>query len=186
MIDQAHYDKCLANGCSERLAEMLASSSPPPLRTATAFASRHGTIADQFKDNPRMAKRLASKYRRRFGHDLPYTHVYCPTLARPGTSLDPEAVVPSLEIGANVRRVAKARGTGAQDADGNWLVKPREPASDPREEEKRKRGPGKRLAKDLVEDRFRQRVQRDPQIAKLPPHEQQAVRQEIIDLHGSK
>lgn len=177
MIDQAHYDLCISKGTSPRLAEMLASGTPPPIRTATALAAQHGTIADQFKDNPLQAKRLAKKYRKKFGMELPYNGVYCSNIAR--ESLDPAAVVPSFEISSSVKRAATERGCGAQDADENWIVKPRELEAPPVRKDIR-------LAKHLVEEEYRKRTAADPSLEKLSKQEKLAIREEIITTHGSK
>ena len=40
-MDRSHYDRCIANGCSPRLAEMLAAGQPPMSNTDREFLEGH-------------------------------------------------------------------------------------------------------------------------------------------------
>ena len=46
------YDECIANGCSPKLAEMLASRSPPAASTDTRFMASQSVGGGQFADDP--------------------------------------------------------------------------------------------------------------------------------------
>lgn len=48
----SHYQKCRDNGCSHKLADMLASGQPPMSNTDREFLEGRGGCFDQFKDNP--------------------------------------------------------------------------------------------------------------------------------------
>lgn len=111
MTYEEHYALCLANGCSERLAEMLASRSFPGTKgTDRAFMQGRALDGAQFEGQPDIvgrdyvAKALASGVN-------PAGKYYLGTLARyPG---DPEAWVDSLH---DVRRTCEERGWGATGA----------------------------------------------------------------------
>ena len=171
-----HYEQCIANGCSEKLAEMLASGRPPAINTDTRMASRHSTIAKQFADKPAFAEKLAKRCRK-VGFELGANDVYNHAIAK--GVCDPKAVVKSHEVRASTRKAAEERGCGMQDADMNWIVKPRELINPP----KRKRI---RIADDLIQARYEERVEKDPGLKKLSTKEKRELRNEIISQHGSR
>lgn len=103
---QAHYEECLANGCSPKLAEMFALAAPPGANTDREFllGTENGR---QFADNPEAGDRLR-RVAEAHGQDVTGKK-YVAGLARfPG---DPEAWVSGK---GDVERVLDARGWGAE------------------------------------------------------------------------
>ena len=175
-MDIDHYNKCIANGCSQSVAEMLAEGKFPAIRTDTAFSAKFTTLADQFKTNRGALRKLAKNYRKATGKQLQYTHVFNPTIAR--SPDDHLAVSAPHEVRSHARRVAADRGCGMTNADGDVLLKPREPENAPRTNYMP-------LADDLVDREFTKLAEANPEITKLPDAEKQQVRERIIDKHGS-
>lgn len=121
---QALYEQSRAAGSSHKLAEMLAFQSPPGSLTDREFFSGQGTLADQFKGDEAMLKRLVSTAASN-GRRPQASDVYCSGLARfPG---DPEAFVPSSGGRNYIRRLSEQRGHACH---GAVEVKKREPTED--------------------------------------------------------
>lgn len=102
MTAQEHYDLCIANGCSPRLAEMFALQQPPMSNTDREFLEGHCN-GNQFAGNPALGDALA-RDAREAGVDIT-GKIYKDSLARfPG---DPEAWVGGR---GDVERIARKRG----------------------------------------------------------------------------
>src|SRR5690242_9982099 len=104
MIDQQHYAKCIANGCSHNLAEMLASGETPGLKTDTRRAAGRGYIRDQVKDH---AEHLVKATQNRHRWTPPDHYVYDPNLAQ--YDGDKLAWCPPHDIQAHKRKVCAKR-----------------------------------------------------------------------------
>lgn len=108
-VDAKLYRECIANGCSPRTAEMLASHSAPSLQTDSTFMVGQW---NQFGENQNMmncGRTLAEECRKRGGD--PNGKVYLGQLADyPG---DPQAWVESR---ADIKRVCRKKGLGCEGA----------------------------------------------------------------------
>jgi hypothetical protein len=104
-MDRDHYQQCIANGCSPKLAEMLASRTPPMSNTDRELWYGH-INGRQFEESPQ----IGDYYRQqaRLAGVDPKGKIYLSGLARyPG---DPEAWVESR---GDIRRILEKRGWGA-------------------------------------------------------------------------
>ena len=161
---QAHYDECRANGCSERLAEMLALAAPPVLKTDATFQAKgNGLGGAQFGP----ATRDYYLARARAAGVSTDGKVYEGRIAR--FPADPEAWVSGP---SEVKAVLEARGWGCE---GDIAVKAREvppPADVPIAED---------LVEDLVEDRLAAEYGEEFDRVEGKPVEQ--ARDEVIATH---
>lgn len=172
---ERHYRQCLANGCSERLAEMLASQQSPSLKTDTRRAIGHGTVRDQHKGQTKDVIRATQRENK--GWTPPYTWVRNSNLAQsPGDKL---AWCPPHEIASHMRKVAKLRGHRLVSDDGKVIVEGRKPTEDPMNKRVK-------LAPSLVKEELRKRYWKNPEIAKLPRAEQRELCRQIVAEHGQK
>ena len=106
MIDRDHYQQCIANGCTPKLAEMLASRTPPMSNTDRELWEGH-TNGQQFEKAPGIGD-YYKRQARVAGVD-PKGKIYLSSLARyPG---DPEAWVDGR---GDIKRVLDKRGWGAE------------------------------------------------------------------------
>lgn len=147
-MDREHYEKCIANGCSPKLAEMLATRRAPGCVTDdTFFVGRKG--GQQFADSPDAGDYYAADLRKVGGS--PAGKVYMHGLARyPG---DPEAWVSSR---GEVAEVCRKRGwscKGQVNVKGDQYADPIKPVE---------------LDPDLVTNEVELLVSQNPEIAPTP------------------
>lgn len=159
---QAHYDQCIAEGCSPRLAEMLALASPPQIRTDATFqAKANGALGGgQFSAQTR-EHMLAQAAAAGVSTD---GKVYEPRIARfPG---DPQAWVSGP---SETKKVIEGRGWSC-DGDIKVAGPEREPV---------KEVP---IAQDLIEERVEQKLEQ--QLGEDFTHAEGAVvKHAIEDAH---
>ena len=147
-MNEQHYEKCLRNGCSPRLAEMLASRRAPGCVTDdTFFVGRKG--GQQFADDPQAGDYLAAGLRKLGGS--PAVKVYVHGLARfPG---DPEAWVSSRGEIADRCRERGWNCKGQVNVKGDQYAEPK---------------PDIPLDPDLVTEEVAIRIAENPEIAPTP------------------
>lgn len=126
-----HYQECLANGCSPRLAEMFALASPPVLKTDATFQAKNGLLGGAQFSNGTREHYLGQARAAGVSTDGKFYEGRCARF--PG---DPEAWVSGPD---DVRRVLESRGWGCT---GDITVKAPE-AAPPKDVA---------IADDLVED----------------------------------
>ncbi len=150
-----HYAQCLKNGCSEKLAEMLALGSPPMSNTDREFLAGRGGCYDQFAGNEAMGnyyKRVAESQ----GQNTT-GKVYLSGLAEyPG---DPRAWVTGR---GDVQRLCEEKGWGCE---GSVKMPVRRVAE----------VTGGGLASDLVDEEVQARLAENPEQRALD------VREKVIE-----
>jgi hypothetical protein len=166
VMDVDLYLQCLANGCSERLAEMLASHRFPGTKgTDRAFFQGRPLGVGQFADVP-----LVARHHERIAEDAGVSTVgkaYLGTLARyPG---DPEAWVSDLH---DVRTKCEERGWGC---DGAIKVEAREGEMTS----------GRyRVADDIVEAHVDDEIAEDPALAPRRDEVRAELATKLGGVHG--
>ena len=121
------YAEAKANGCNDRLADMLASRQAPGAMTDREFFEGRGTLADQFAGaEGQLAKVVAAA--RAQGYEPKPNDVYVPTLAN--SIGDPLAFVPPTGGRNHVRRVCEQRQTSCEGAVTVQAPMYREPTPD--------------------------------------------------------
>lgn len=106
---QEHYELCLAEGCSETLAEMLALAEPPGAMTDAVFLQGMGGCYDQFRGNAYLGDEYG-RMAKRDGVDATGKVYLSGLAAYPG---DPRAWIAGR---GDVRRVCEERGWGCEGA----------------------------------------------------------------------
>lgn len=152
-----HYFKCRKNGCSHKLAEMLAIGQPPGSNTDKEFLEGREN-GRQFQDTPELGDHYARVAR---AHGQSTTgKVYLSGLAEfPG---DPRAWVSGR---GDVQRVVEERGWGCEGAvhiKPTWVAEPS----------------GGGIAKELVDDELRSVLERVPDPAHV---DIQDLREQIVE-----
>lgn len=123
MSYESIYKQAIKNGCSERLADMLASrKAPDSVTEAEYFKGRHN-LADQFRDNEGQLTKIVAAARKH-GFNPTRSMVYEPALAR--FVGDPQAFVPSSGGKEHIAAVCKKNNWKC-----NGAVKVENHASDP-------------------------------------------------------
>ncbi len=156
-MDRAIYEAAIKNGCTPRMAEMLAARKGPGLNTDTAWWAGNTHFAEEHgEEYAERTRRLVEKNGGRMGpHDD-----YIPWLARfPG---DPQAVVSGMDARSEIKRAANTHQA---------------------EIVRRETAPNPPLAPGLVEEKIAQIV---PEKEKLPKKEKRKLQQEIIEKHAYK
>lgn len=161
------FDVAISNGCSPRLADMLASRSFPGTRgTDRAFLQGRPTDGAQFEKIP-----LVGQHHLRMAKDAGVSvtgKVYNGTLARyPG---DPEAWVDSL---GDVKRICEARGWEAEGA--ITVQAPRYAGEEP--------GPYA-IADDLVEKYVEDKISENPDLAARRAEVKEEIASSLSGVHG--
>lgn len=149
-----HYLECLKNGCSEKLAEMLALGMPPMSNTDREFLEGRAGCYDQFSGN----EKLGNYYRKvaeSRGQNTTGKLYLSGLAAYPG---DPEAWVSGK---GDVKRVLEKRGWGADGA-----------VSVPVKHKAEVTGGG--IASDIVEREVERRLESNPE-ARVEDVREQAV-----------
>lgn len=165
---QGHYELCLKNGCTPRLAEMLAFRQAPRGMTDDVFLADMPTIGKMY--GPVGVEKLVAAARRQ-GYSPNVNDVYLSSVAKDFG--DPQAFLRHGQGLDRVKRNFEATGRGIE---GAVNVKSR-PGPDPLERPKKKR-----LHANIVERKLRETLMYDPASA-LKDHRE--LREEIIDKHGS-
>ncbi len=154
----AHYAECLKNGCSEKLAEMLALGSPPMSNTDREFLQGRGGCYDQFGANPQIGAYYA-KVAKAAGVDTTGKLYLSGLAAFPG---DPKAWVTGR---GDVKRVCEERGWGCSGA-VNMPVRRVAEVS------------GGGLGEDIIEREVEARLQENPEARPLD------LREKVIEQHA--
>jgi putative FmdB family regulatory protein len=142
---------------------------PCALKTATRWASRQGTLLDQFGDTPDGRKDLEFRVKaaKRMGYKPGMHDVYDPTVATsPG---NPNGFIPQDDPQGHMRRVMAANRVGCEDG----LVKAKTPDGDP--------GAPKPLAEDVTTELVQREIKKNPDLAHA---DQSALRQKVINTHS--
>lgn len=161
---QLHYEQCLANGCTEKLAEAMAFRQGPALRTDAAFLQGHSN-GNQFAGGG-MQERIGNFYasRARKAGVSTQGKIYLGGLAAfPG---DPKAWVADR---GDVEKVLDERGWSAA---GSVNRQKREPE---REVDVRVKGG---VAPDILDREVARAIAKEPEIAPTP-RERRALREKI-------
>ena len=163
------YDAAVERGETHRMAVMLALQQAPRVMTDDVFLSGYGTLDKQFKGDERQIEWITKRAMQK-GYTPNRNDVYNPLLVRPEVGVgDPQAFINSR---SDIRRICEERGLPCE---GAVTVKGREPTPPkPRN--------GKRLAPDLVEELYQQKVQEDPGLKHKNKRE---VQESIVDQHGA-
>lgn len=148
---QAHYEQCLKNGCSPKLAEALAFQQGPAMRTDATFMQGECN-GKQFAKDPATGNRL-KKIAKKAGVSV-VGKKYMSSLARfPG---DPEAWVSSR---GEVEKVVRKRGWGCT---GSVNVQARQ------DEPLKQKGVTRGVADHIIEAEVESIVAETPEIAPTP------------------
>lgn len=151
-----------------RLDDMLTTRTAPMSNTDVEFLRGHGSLAEQFKGQPRMLQQLLAAAKKQ-GFTPGPNDVYLSSLAKkPG---DPKAFVPPTGGRNHVRRVCEKRGWSCDDG---VKVKGREPENPPQPTA---------LANNLIKREARKLLSKDPAAARLSPPE---LRARVIQERGAK
>lgn len=167
---EKHYRKCLRNGCSPKLADMLASQQGPAPKTDTRRALGFTTLRGQHGWQTDQLAKAAQKH----GYTPSYTDVYNSNAAR--FFGDPQAFSRPHEIASHYTGLCKRRGWNQLTDDGVVKVKGRE--SQPTQRTK--------LAPSLIKAELRKRIKSNPEIAKAPIAEKKKLCRQIVARHGQK
>lgn len=161
------YEQAIANGESQRFAEMVALRQAPRGSTDSTFFAGIGTLDKQLK-RPQAIQELR-KNARKMGVALTGNEFYQPSLAR--FPLDPRACISQSEGKDRIRRMVEKDGTGCE---GAINIKAREPEKAP--EPKYKIHP-------RIMRRLMKRELANPANATLDRRE---LAEKIIDKHSKK
>jgi len=160
-MNEAIYKEAIGNGCSESMAQILASRKFPATQTDKQFFSRFKSMGDEL---PEGYMNSVIKCAKRDGYDPCPGDVYLPGLAR--KTGDPDAFV--------------SRATGARAKIKKHVERcERGPEKDPYALENRVP-----LREDIVQDFVREKVAEDPGL--LERRTIGDVREEVIAKHGPK
>lgn len=157
-----HYDRCIANGCSPKLAEMLASRRAPASRTDNDWFRGKGKLLEQFGGNEYVTAGVVTAAKAH-GYSPNENDVYMAGLAR--FTGDPQAFVPACGGTGHVKKLIEDRDVEPVVAPGWESVFGHKPQRDPKPTKKTK------LAKDLVDRGVRQLLKKDPGLAVRPVQE---------------
>jgi hypothetical protein len=154
-MDRKIYRKAIANGCTPRMAEMLASRRGPQLATDKAFFNRVGLLGDQFDEQ--YVQNVVHDARRE-GYQPSAGDMYMPGLA--DFRGDPKAFV--------------SRSTGARKKLKAYMDRlERGPGCDPMK---------KGIAPDIVDEMVERKAMEDPGL--LQRRDVREVREEVIATHS--
>jgi hypothetical protein len=159
-------------GNGHNMAEMIAMQRGPGLNTDTVFFSGSKPLYNQFESMKHLGRYL--NIAKQHGFTPNKNATYISSLARfPG---DPEAFVDQSQGRSYIKKLIEQRGgrLNMQSMDVVW----NEPESDPLDSKN-----CKPLAEDIVQQRARQMIRKEPGLAKMDRRE---LRQNIIDKHGAK
>lgn len=152
---------------------MLALQAPPGLSTTDTFWAGRKSWVDVF--GVEYANMVKAGFARK-GINLPPNSEYMPELVRPGygpKNPDPEAIVPFGGGRSYIKKLCEQRGW---QADGAVTVKGRQPEKDLLADEN-----CIPMAEDLIRQKGRAMVKRDPSLKKLP---RQAIRERVLAKYG--
>lgn len=165
----AHYWLMRIKGSNDKFAAMIALQSGPALSTDDTFFQGQKPLYDQFGSQKHLDRYLLAARKRGFKPSPQAT--YFPNLARfPG---DPEAFVTRAQGRSYIRKLCEQRGWAC---DGAVNVNHREPESDPLAPEN-----CKPLGDDIIHNRARQMVEKDPSLKHMNRRE---LREKILHKHG--
>lgn len=157
-MDTTIFDAAIGNGCSRRMAELLAHRRCPALNTDKMFFARHGALGDEL--HPEYLKGVVKDARRHGYHPTP-GDVYMPGLAQ--FRGDPAAFV--------------SRSTGAKARIKAYMDDiERGPDSDPLA--------NPTLADDIVMEKIDEMAANDPGL--LQRRDVRDVREEVLEKHGPR
>jgi len=160
------YNKAIENGCAPKLAELLASRSPPRCMTDAVAFEGIGTLAKQFEGDEGQLKRVIQEAKKK-GFTPGVNDFYCATIAN--CVGDPEAFIPPTGGRNHMRRLAEKRGIPLEGA-----VTVKKPLySEPT--------PDVPLQENYVREKMAAMVAADPKAARASKRE---LRKEIIRKHG--
>lgn len=177
---RAFYVQCVKNGCTPKLAEMLALQQPPGLKTDNTYVTRAKTVGDIMAnglphDRAIMARTLENA--KRLGYKVNQNDTYEPQLA--DCSGDPKAFVPADSPRHHIKKVCEETG---RECHGVVEVKGRQPDRDPLDTP---RG----LAEDLIQEKMVEEVKQNPGLTRLKRKAKKRavreLREKIIAKHGS-
>jgi hypothetical protein len=161
------YMRLRRDGNTHRFSDMIACQRGPGLMTDSVFFAGAKQIGDQFVNETQRKKVLAVA--KRHGYTPNRTDVYEPGLAR--FQGDPEAFVPATGGRGYIRKLCETRGWAC---DGAVKVEARQPERDPYAH-------AKPLAEDLIQERIKGTIAKDPSWKK----KKRELREAIIQKHGA-
>jgi hypothetical protein len=165
-VNETIYEEALSNGCTPRLAELLACRKAPGAQTDREFFRNKPKLDEQFKSAQTLNHYVAQA--RKKGYNPNPNDVYMSQLARfPG---DPEAFVPASGGRNHVKRVLEQRGWGSE---GIVNVKPAQFVPDP--------PPAAPLSKGILKKMVAMKLKENPDLKTKPRAELEA---QIIEKHG--
>jgi hypothetical protein len=158
---QKLYLECLANGCTPKLAEMLALQQAPKSQTDVELFRGKGTLADQFRGDE-MGLNMRVAVAKRHGYKPNRHDWYNPALA--DFAGDPKGFVSPTAGRGHMRKVSEQAHEAIRRA-----------ADRPRKQ--------KLLADDIVKRKVAEMVKENPA---LKLKDQRELREAVIEKHGSK
>ena len=162
------YARVRREGNNDNWATMLALQAPPGIRTTDTFWGGRKHFSEVYGEEyaATIKQKLAAK-----GVNLKASDEYMPELARfPG---DPEAVVPFDNARGYIKGLCQKRGWAVE---GAVEVEHRPPEYDAASQEH-----SIPIAEDLIRQKARMELKRDPDLKKLPKAE---LRAKILDKYG--
>ncbi len=123
-----HYE----NEKRKRFEEMCETRETPGLRTETTFWSGRGSLADQWKHDPKYLDMICNNVKKR-GGSVSASSVYFQSLARPQfRDGDPEAMVSPAEGVAKIKKIYEQRGIEHSDGVIKTRGRERDPDAAPK------------------------------------------------------
>jgi hypothetical protein len=157
-----------------RFRDMCESHAAPGLRTETSFWSGRGSLADQWKHEPKYLEMLCRNARKR-GYNPKSTDTYFQSLARPEfRDGDPQAFVSAAEGISKIKKIYEARGI--EHSDGIIKTTGREAPSMLEKP--------KKLANDIVHRLSAEYRKKDPE--KYGKMKKNELREVVIQNHAPK
>jgi hypothetical protein len=157
-MNQTIYAAAKANGCTDRLAELLASRRIRMGATDKSYFAKFGRLGDEL--GPEHLNQVVSEARKH-GYTPSQSDVYMPNLAQfPG---DPDAFVSPAEGRSKIEKVAAKRGMVRDLSAGRATMKFKYagPQTDPFEN-------APPIADDIVMSEIREMARENPDVAKEP------------------
>lgn len=165
MTYQEHYDLCILNGCTPKMADMLASRSAPRSLTDSVLFEGAGTLDKQFRGAEDQLDHVTKVAISR-GYKPNVNDTYCPGIA--AFLGDPRAFISSAH---EAIKLAEERGTGLRGG-----VERKSPQSITKQK-------FKKLGDDIVDREVSSLVRKNPELKRVAKRE---LREAVVSRHGAK
>lgn len=173
------YVQCVQNGCTPKMAEMLALQSPPGVKTDSTYLANSQTVGQIMRNGHRHDRAIMARTienARKQGYNPSPEDVYEPQLAR--NNGDPMAFVPADSPRHHIQKFCEETG---RECNGVVNVKHREPERDPLDTPKG-------LAPDILHEKMSEEVKKNPALTRLKRKAKRAavreLKEKIIATHG--